>query len=100
MLELKEASHKESKFIKTYERWKEQVKTTCTKLKEECSDQDLCSMMDAVEYLKTQVKDADENVRSHSASSEIRRKMDSCMAVMTDFDGANESMHEGSGTRV
>lgn len=78
MLELKqqETSQKESKFITLYEKWKEQVKTARTNLKDELSDEDLGDMMDAVEGLEEKVKDAYENVRSQSApSTEIRRRI-------------------------
>ncbi|XP_072911521.1 uncharacterized protein [Hemitrygon akajei] len=84
MLELKqqEASQRESKFIKLNESWKEQVRATPTKLKGECSEQDLGGMME------TQVRDVFENIRSQSApSTEIRRKIDSCTAVTTDLMG-------------
>lgn len=92
MLELKqqEASQRESKFTTLYEKWKEQVKTSCTKLKVECSDEVLGDMMDAVEGLETQVKDAYGKIQSHSAPcTEFRRKMDFCT-----FKEANESTHE------
>ncbi|KAL6461982.1 hypothetical protein MHYP_G00301270 [Metynnis hypsauchen] len=88
MLELKqqEASQRESKFILLYEQWKEQVRVTRAKLKNECCDQDLGNMMDAVEGLETQVRDVYENIRSQLApSTEIRRKMDSCRAVTIDL---------------
>lgn len=90
MQELKqqESSQRESKLITLYESWKEQIRDTRTKLKDECSDQDLGDMMDTVEGLETQVRDAYENIRSKSAhSTEIRRKMDSCSAVTTDVMG-------------
>lgn len=88
MLELRqqEASQRESKFTTLYGKWKEQVKTSRTKLKVECSDEDLGDMMDAVEGLETQVKDAYGKIRFHSApSAEFRRKMDSCTAVTRDL---------------
>lgn len=90
MLELKhqEISQRENKFIKLYESWKEQVRATRIKLKDECSDHDLSDMMDTVEGLETQVKDVYEIIRSQSApSTEIRRKLDSCTAVTTDLLG-------------
>lgn len=90
MYELKqqEASQKESKFITLYENWKEQVRATRTKLKDECSDQELSEMRDAVDGLETKVKDKYENIRSYSApSTEIRRKMDLCTAVTKDLMG-------------
>ncbi|XP_067380798.1 uncharacterized protein [Channa argus] len=90
MMELKqqEISQMESKFIKLYESWKEQVRTTRIRLKDECSDHELGNMMDAVEDLETQVRDVYESIRSQSApSTEIRRKMDSCTAVTTDIMG-------------
>lgn len=90
MQELKqqEVSQKESKFIKLYEIWKEQVKATRTKLKGECSDQDLSDLMDSVEGMESQVKNVYELIRSQSVpSTEIRRKMDSCTAVTADLMG-------------
>lgn len=90
MLELKhqEISQRENKFIKLYESWKEQVRATRIKLKDQCSDHDLSDMMDTVEGLETQVKDVYEIIRSQSApSTEIRRKLDSCTAVTTDLLG-------------
>ncbi|KAG7496410.1 hypothetical protein JOB18_018512 [Solea senegalensis] len=87
MLELKqqEASQRESKFVILYDKWKGQIKDTRSSLKDECSDKDLCHMMDAVEELETQVKDAYGNIRLVSApSTDIRRKMDSCTAVTAD----------------
>ena len=88
MLELKQqdVSKKESNFMSLYGEWKEQVKAVRTNLKDELSDDDLVEMMDTVEGLESQVKDAYENVRSQSApSTEIRRKMDSCTAVSRDL---------------
>ncbi|XP_060759736.1 uncharacterized protein LOC132870171 [Neoarius graeffei] len=90
MLELKqkEVSQKENKFITKYECWKEKVRDIRSELKDECSDKDLCDMMDIVEELETQVRDLYDNARSLSApSTEIRRKMDSCSAVTTDLMG-------------
>ncbi|XP_034150370.1 uncharacterized protein LOC114839868 [Esox lucius] len=90
MQELKQQdiSLKESKFFKLYESWKEQVRITRTKLKDECSDQDLGDMMETVEGLETQVKNVYELIRSQSLpSTEIRRKIDSCTAVTTDLMG-------------
>lgn len=90
MLELKqqEISQKESKFISLYEHWKEEVKTTRSNLKSECTEDDLINMMDAVEGLEAQVKDAYENMRLLSAPSpHIRRKIDSCTAVTADIMG-------------
>lgn len=90
MLELKEqeTSQKESKFGKLYEKRKDQAKTARTNLKNECSDKELSNMMDDVEGLEKQVKEAYENVRSHSTpSTEITRKMYSCTAVTEDLMG-------------
>ncbi|XP_056597979.1 uncharacterized protein LOC130433119 [Triplophysa dalaica] len=88
MLELKqqEISQKEIKWIKLYESWKDQAKDTRVKIKDECSEEDLSKMMDAVEGLETQVKEMYETIRSQTApSTEIRRKMDSCTAVTADL---------------
>lgn len=87
MLELKqqETSQKENKFSVLYDKWKEQIKATRSSLKNECSDKDLCCMMEDVEGLEAQVKNAYENIRVQSApSTDIRRKMDSCSAVTAD----------------
>ncbi|XP_049318702.1 uncharacterized protein LOC125780534 [Astyanax mexicanus] len=88
MLELKEqeAFHRESKFIKLYERWKDQVRASRNKLKDECSDSDLANMMDDIEGLETKLKELYENIRTQLAPSpEIRRRMDSCIAVTADL---------------
>ncbi len=71
MQELKqqEVSQKESKFLKLYESWKEEVKATRTKLKGECSDQDLSDLMDSVEGMEIQVKNVNELIRSQSVPS-------------------------------
>ncbi len=39
-----------------YESWKEEVKATRSKLKGECSDQDLSDLMDSIEGMESQVK--------------------------------------------
>lgn len=90
MLELKQQqiSHKETKFIKLYEKWKDQVKIACTNLRNECSDKELSNMMDDVEGLEKQVTEAYEDVQSHlPPSTKIRRKMDSCVAATGDLMG-------------
>ena len=87
MLELKQqaTSKKENKFTMLYDKWKEQIRATRSSLKNECFDMNLCCMMDAVEGLEAQVKDAYENIRVQFApSTDIRRKMDSCTAVTAD----------------
>lgn len=97
MLELKkqEASQRESKFLTLYERWKEQVQVTCTKLKDECSDQELSGMMDAVEGVEIQIRDVYENIQSQLAPpNQLRRKMDSGTAVMQDLMGLMKCMSE------
>lgn len=88
MLELKqnEVSQRENKFIMLYESVKNQIRVIRTSLKDERSDKDLCNMMDAVEELETQVRDAYENICSQSApSTEDRRNMDSSTAVIADL---------------
>ena len=83
-----ETSQKEHIFSRLYETWKEQVRAARTKLKKECSDQDLSVMMDDVEELETKVRGVYEEIRSQSApSTEIRRRMDSCTAVTSDLMG-------------
>lgn len=68
MLELKqkEVSQLENKFNMQYTHWKDRVRDTRTKLKDECSDNDLCDMMD---------------------TTNIRRNIDSCIAVTADLMG-------------
>ncbi|XP_030281177.1 uncharacterized protein LOC115586350 [Sparus aurata] len=84
-LKQQETSQKENKFVMLYDKWKEQIRTTRSSLKNECSDKDLCCMMDAVEGLEAQVKDAYENIRAQFAPpTDIRRRMDSCTAVTAD----------------
>lgn len=58
MLDLRqqEISQKEIKWIKLYESWKDQTKDTRVKLKDECSEENLGKMMDAVEGLETRMK--------------------------------------------
>lgn len=74
--------------VHVYESWKEEVKATRSKLKGECSDQDLSDLMDSVEGMESQVKNVYEFIRSQSVpSTEIRRKMDSCTAVTADLMG-------------
>lgn len=71
-----------------YDKWKEQVRVARCSLRNECSDQDLCCMMDAVEELEAHVKDAYENIRAQvTPTTDIRRKMDSCSAVTADVMG-------------
>ena len=90
MLELKqkEVSQLESKFNMQYTHWKDRVRDTRTKLKDECSDNDLSDMMDTVEEQETRVKDVYDKLRFISAPSiNIRRNIDSCIAVTADLMG-------------
>lgn len=81
-----EALQKESKFVTFYKKWKEQVRDARIRRRNECSDEDLGNMMDAVEGLETQVKDAYENIQSQLAhSTDVRRKIESCTAVARDL---------------
>lgn len=87
MQELKqqEISQRENKFAMLYDKWKELIRATRSSLKNECSERDLCHMMDEVEGLEAQVKDVYENIRLQTApSTDLRRKMDSCSAVTVD----------------
>lgn len=84
-LKQQETSQKENKFATLYDKWKEKIKAARSSLKNECTDNDLCCMMDAVEKLEAQLKEVYKNIRVQSApSTDIRRKMDSCTAVTAD----------------
>ena len=93
-LKEQEASNRESKFSKLYEKWKGQARDIRAKLKEETSDSDLAIMMDVVEGQQMQVREAYEDLRSHASPttdytdySYIRRKMDSCDAMTKNLIG-------------
>lgn len=59
MQELKkqELIQRERKFKSAYEKWKTQVKDVQSKLKQECSERDLCDMMDGVEKQELELKE-------------------------------------------
>ncbi|KAI2653125.1 Gypsy retrotransposon integrase-like protein 1 [Labeo rohita] len=88
MQELKEQelALKERKFKSAYEKWKIHVRDVRSKLKHECSDSDLCDMMDGVEKQESDLKVLYDNMRLHAVpSQEIRRKIDACSAVTADL---------------
>ncbi|KAL0147688.1 hypothetical protein M9458_056997 [Cirrhinus mrigala] len=88
MQELKEQelAQKERKFKSAYENWKINVRDVRSKLKHECSESDLCDMMDGVEKQEFDLKELYDNMRLHAVpSQEIRRKTDACSAVTADL---------------
>ncbi|XP_067301419.1 uncharacterized protein [Pseudorasbora parva] len=88
MQELKEQelAKKERKFKSTYENWKIYVKDVRSKLKHECSESDLCDMMDGLEKQELELKESYDNMRHQAPpSQEIRRKIDACCAVTADL---------------
>ncbi|KAL0154219.1 hypothetical protein M9458_050473 [Cirrhinus mrigala] len=88
MQELKEQelAQKERKFKSAYENWKIHVRDVRSKLKHECSESDLCDMMDGVEKQEFDLKELYDNMRLHAVpSQEIRRKIDACSAVTADL---------------
>ena len=90
MLELKqqELAKTERKFRSAYDKWKTEVREIRSKLKCECSDNDLYNMMDAVEKLETEMKELYDSIRlDMTPNQEIRRKIDACTAVSSDLLG-------------
>lgn len=88
MQELKEQelTQKEKKFKSAYEKWKFQVRDVRLKLKHECSESDLCDMMDEVERQEFELKELYDNIRFQAPpSQETRRKIDACSAVTADL---------------
>jgi len=65
MQELKEQEliQKERKFKSVYEKWKSQARDVRSKLKRECSEKDLCDMMDEVERQEFELKELYDNMR-------------------------------------
>ncbi|XP_039547080.1 uncharacterized protein LOC120492862 [Pimephales promelas] len=88
MQELKEQEliQKERKFKSVYEKWKSQARDVRSKLKRECSEKDLCDMMDEVERQEFELKELYDNMRLQAPpSQETRRKIDACSAVTADL---------------
>ena len=88
MLELMEQqiAQKEKKFYSAYEKWKAHARDVRASLKNECSDHDLCAMMESLEKLEAIAKVEYDNLREKSTpSQEVRRKIDACSAVTRDL---------------
>ncbi|XP_030604506.1 uncharacterized protein LOC115793597 [Archocentrus centrarchus] len=88
MQELKEQElvQKERKFQSVYDKWKIKVRNIRTRLKEECPEKDLYSMMDDVELFDSELKELYDDIRKQTApNQEIRRKVDACSAVTLDL---------------
>lgn len=78
-------SQRERKFYSAYEKWKAHVREVRVTKKCECSDSDLCEMMESLEKLETIAKVEYDNLRENSTpSQEARRKIDACSAVTGD----------------
>uniref|UniRef100_A0A8C1XQM0 Gypsy retrotransposon integrase-like protein 1 n=1 Tax=Cyprinus carpio TaxID=7962 RepID=A0A8C1XQM0_CYPCA len=74
-LKAQELVQRERKFKSAYENWKIHVRDVRLKLKHECSESDLCDMMDGVEKKESELKDLYDNMRLQAVpSQEIRRK--------------------------
>lgn len=85
-LKAQELVQRERKFKSAYENWKIHVRDVRLKLKHECSESDLCDMMDGVEKKESELKDLYDNMRLQAVpSQEIRRKIDACSAVTADL---------------
>ncbi|XP_052388504.1 uncharacterized protein LOC127934956 [Carassius gibelio] len=85
-LKAQELVQRESKFISAYNSWKIHVREVRLKLKQECSESDLCDMMDGVEKKESELKGLYDSMRLQAVpSQEIRRKIDACSAVTADL---------------
>lgn len=85
-LKAQELVQRERKFKSAYENWKIHVRDVRLKLKHECSESDLCDMMDGVEKKESELKDLYDNMRLQAVpSQEIRRKIYACSAVTADL---------------
>lgn len=84
MQELKEQEYAQSekKFSSAYGKWRILVKEIRTNLKQECSETAICSMMDDLEKLESELKDLYNSMRLQTAPSHvIRRQIDACVAI-------------------
>ncbi|KAE8629989.1 hypothetical protein XENTR_v10000654 [Xenopus tropicalis] len=83
-----EAAHRERKFNQMYIKWKTHTNEVRMKLKQECTEDELSNMMDAVEIHELDMKTTYEELRSHTApSQDIKRKIDTCTAITADLLG-------------
>ena len=88
MKELKEQEliQQEKKFKSTYETWKSNARDVWNRLKQVCSEGELCNMMDETERLDSEMKELYDSIRLYTVpSQEIRRKIDACAAVTADL---------------
>eukprot|EP00079_Xenopus_tropicalis_P036905 XP_017950676.1 PREDICTED: uncharacterized protein LOC101733728 [Xenopus tropicalis] len=83
-----EAAHRERKFNQMYIKWKTHTNEVRMKLKQECTEDELSNMMDAVEKHELDMKTTYEELRSHTVpSQDIKRKIDTCTAITADLLG-------------
>ena len=84
-LQQEEVQKKERKFRTVYQSWKETVRNARQQLKSDLSTAELANLMDTVENLKDDVINLYSEIRQlNTPSPEIRRRVDSCEAVMVD----------------
>ena len=77
---------REQKFTQTYERWKQEIRSTRIQLKAECTEELLGSLLDGVQTLESRLAQTYNDMRRHGMpKQEIVRRMDSCSAVTKDI---------------
>ncbi|XP_041434751.1 uncharacterized protein LOC121399034 [Xenopus laevis] len=83
-----EAAQRERKFNQMYIKWKTHTNEVRMKLKQECAEDELSNMMDAVEKHELDMKTIYDELRSYTApSQDIKRKIDTCTAITADLLG-------------
>ena len=81
-----EQTKHEEKFSRYYERWKQQVKTTRTRLKQESTEDELGDLIQAVESLESSLLQVYNDIRQHVTPPQpLKRRMDACAAVTLDL---------------
>ncbi|XP_068136058.1 uncharacterized protein [Hyperolius riggenbachi] len=83
-----EAAQRERKFNQMYIKWKTHTNEVGMKLKLECAEDELSNMMDAIQKHELDMKTMYDELRSHTApSQDIKRKIDTCIAITADLLG-------------
>ena len=86
ILQNEEQQKREAKFIKTYEKWKEQVKKTRVSLKGELTEEEIDTLLRTIEDSESSVIQVFNDIRQHGTPSQtIKRKTDACAAVTLDI---------------
>ena len=84
-LQDQENQKRESRFQKAYDKWKTQMRETRICLKQECSEEELGTLMENVDSSESAVLHIYNDIRSHGApTQETKRRMDACSAVTQD----------------